>query len=937
MRFAVRLFAALSALFPLVLSAQFTISGVTDRTMYNNTVTLTVNPQAGYTHNATLNWKPVAIGSPVLVNKPDFYELRVDATNNITSAVTSQYLRFVVIATERGTTEVGIPPHVPFPAIQSSSNEFAGAQLRMIVPSAWPASNAVPVVAWVMDADNHPVRANGMLLLAGNEPQFQIRRGVGSGFIDAGKTFDTVNYVVSVGGAQTNIHIDIETNITWTTVSGVLNGNTVWPEHSRIQVTAGITIPNGSTLTIGEGSIVRLNSRVDITNNGTVTVNGTLTNPVVFLPATNGQPWGGFVMRNASQGIVNATATIFTGAGAEPNWFGANGNPGSHRTEQSLFYCDGGQQLNLTDSAAMYYNGQLGHSRVNSPATPIRLTRFLMQRLTTGGEYTGANFTVNDSAFIECPDDTVNFVDGDNDGLYIIGGVHAFTNTLFGWTKDDGIDSGGTDASGNHARLTYESCWFESTFHEGNSLSGYKTIFSHNTVYFDCGQGIEDGYNAPTGRLDSCFFTMCKSGVRHGDNYTSIGNYDGRFLATNCITIYNHRDLFGFNWGNSGGGWTNSYDRFWPSNNWVSVLDTNYPNNMLWDPANDGWRLAAVGGVGHVGVGFGARGTSLSQFPDGIPVGLSRHCTNEVRVDYEVDGIDGTHASGTLVFPAGLTRRFLPTPTNLNGVLRVALLNPQNADVTGNDKLLFQNLAGESGGTVVLSPFGANWRYLDDGSNQGTAWRAPNFDDNSWGNGPSRLGFGPDALPLATTIRRFVQTNGVDTARQITNFYFRRAIVVTNPTSFATIQFRYQRDDGCVVYVNGNQVFTNNMGLPPYTANTFAPTTISGAPALMTFWTNTISATNLVAGTNVIAVEVHQSTSTSSDIAWHMELVGIPPSSGARLYFSKLGADGVLYWSDSTFGLQEADVVTGPWRWTNPTNSPFAAPMEDTRFFRLKK
>lgn len=934
---ALRTVFAASVLFPLVLAAQFTITGVSDRANYNNAVTFTVNPQAGFTVAATLNWQPIAVGSPVPVNKADFYELRVDATNNVSSAVTSQYLRFIVVATERSTAEFGIPLHVPFPTIQSSSNEFAGAQLRMIVPSAWPAGSAVPMVAWVMDQDNHPVRVNGIVNLDGN-PQFQVKRGSGSGFVGLGTNLGTVSYTATISGLQTNVAVNIETNIAWTSVSGILSGTTVWPDHARIHVTGSITIPNGSTLTIGEGSIVRLNSRVDITNNGTMTVNGTLTNPVVFLNATNGQQWGGFVMRVASQGIVNATATIFTGAGAEPNWFGANGNPGSHRVEQSLFYTDGGQQLTLTDCAAISFNGQLGHSRTYSPQTPITLTRFLMQKLTTGGEYTGARFTVNDSAFIECPSDTPVYVDGDNDGLYLIGGVHNFTNTVFGWTKDDGIDSGGTDSSGNHARINYDSCWFESTFHEGNSLSGYKNIFARNTVYFDCGQGIEDGYNAPTGRLDTCFFTMCKSGIRHGDNYTSIGNYDGRFLATNCISIYNHRDLFGFNWGNGGGGWTNSYDRFWPSNNWVSVLDTNYPNNMLWDPANDGWRLGAVGGVGHVGVGFGNRGTSLSQFPDGIPVGLSRHCTNEVRVGYVIDGTDGYHASGTLIYPAGLTRQYIVTPTNVNGVLRVALVNPQNAEITSSDKLLFQNLASEAGGGVVLSPLGASWRYLDDGSNQGTAWRAVDFPDSTWSSGVSRLGFGGDASPLATTIRRFVQTNGVDTARQVTNYYFRRAIVVTNPASFASIQFRYQRDDGCVVYLNGNQVFTNNMGQPPYLATTFAASTISGSAATLTFWTNTIPASNLVAGTNVIAVEVHQVSATSSDIAWHMELVGLPATApGVRLNFSKLGEDGVLYWNDASFGLEEADVVTGPWRPANPTNSPSGSPMEGTRYFRLRK
>ena len=80
------------------------------------------------------------------------------------------------------------------------------------------------------------------------------------------------------------------------------------------------------------------------------------------------------------------------------------------------------------------------------------------------------------------------------------------------------------------------------------------------------------------------------------------------------------------------------------------------------------------------------------------------------------------------------------------------------------------------------------------------------------------------------------------------------------------------------------------------------------------FWTNTFPATLLRSGTNVIAVEVHQSTATSSDIAWEMELQGITPAQPARLNISRLGPDAVLYWNDATFGLEEADFVNGPWR-----------------------
>jgi hypothetical protein len=917
---------SLLALWPAALSAQITITGVADKTTYNNTVTLTIGTQAGFDYNATLNWKPIATGVPVVVNKPDFYELRVDATNQVGGAVTSVYRRFIVLDTTRVGTEWGLPTHVPFPVIQSSPSEFVGTRLRVLTPANFPAGFEIPVVAWVVDDENHAVRANGVLAASGQN-SIQLKRGVGSGFLASNQPPGLLIYQPSVGGVTTNKPITLESGTVWSNVSGTLSGVTTWPAQSRIRVTGHLSLPAGSSLTIGAGAVVLLNAGVNITNNGAITISGTVEEPVIFTPNSRSQPWGGFFMRT-STGSLHATGTVFVASGADPN--GGDG----HRSEQCLFLVDNAPVLSFTDSAAIYLAGQMGHAYSGGTFT---FTRFLLQRATTGGEYTGSTWRVNDSAFIEFPDDTANFVDGDNDALYFVSGSQSFTNTLFGWTKDDGIDSGGS----GYGPLTYQSCWFEGTFHEGNSTSGYKNIHTRNTVYFDCGQGYESGYDGPTGRVDSCFFSMNKSGVRHGDNYATFSMYDGRVLVTNSISIYNHRDLFGFNWDNSNnGGWTNSYDRFWPSNNWVSVQDTNYPNNFTWNPATDGWRLATFGGRERVGVGFGIRAgqTTLGQFPDGIPVGLSIFCTNEVTVGYEIDGTDGTHVAGTLVFPAGLTRRHIIAPTNVNGVLRIALVNPVNADVTGQNSLLFQNLpAPTNAGATVLSPLSATWKYLDDGSNQETAWRATNFVDTTWSNGVARLGFGSDPAPLTTTLRRYVQLFGTNTTRQVTNFYFRRAFTVTNPAAYSTLQFRYQRDDGCVVYLNGGEVFRNNMANGTVTATTFASGTASSSADALGFWTNLIPVTNLVAGLNVIAAEVHQATATSSDIGWDLELQGLGATPPPRVNLVPFGGDAVLYWNDPTFGLEEADDVTGPWRSATPSNSPSTSVISSNRFFRLKK
>ena len=39
-------------------------------------------------------------------------------------------------------------------------------------------------------------------------------------------------------------------------------------------------------------------------------------------------------------------------------------------------------------------------------------------------------------------------------------------------------------------------------------------------------------------------------------------------------------------------------------------------------------------------------------------------------------------------------------------------------------------------------PAGAVWRYLDDGSDQGTNWSSRTFDDSGWASGPAQLGYG---------------------------------------------------------------------------------------------------------------------------------------------------------------------------------------------------
>ena len=160
---------------------------------------------------------------------------------------------------------------------------------------------------------------------------------------------------------------------------------------------------------------------------------------------------------------------------------------------------------------------------------------------------------------------------------------------------------------------------------------------------------------------------------------------------------------------------------------------------------------------------------------------------------------------------------------------------------------------------------GATWKYLDNGSNQGTAWRGTNFNDSAWRSGPAQLGYGDDD-------ERTVINGGPAGAHYMTT-YFRRAWLVPDTRIYWNLVLRVLRDDGCVVYLNGAEVFRSNMPDTPISYTTPARTSVAGADEDRFYSTN-VPMHLLRKGTNTLAVEVHQYEPASSDVSFDLELVG---------------------------------------------------------------
>jgi len=167
---------------------------------------------------------------------------------------------------------------------------------------------------------------------------------------------------------------------------------------------------------------------------------------------------------------------------------------------------------------------------------------------------------------------------------------------------------------------------------------------------------------------------------------------------------------------------------------------------------------------------------------------------------------------------------------------------------------------------TTLVPTGAVWKYLDNGSDQGTAWRAASFNDSTWTSGPAQLGYGDG--DEATTL-----SFGADANNKFITSYFRRTFSVTNASLFNSLTLRLLRDDGAVVYLNGVEVWRTNM--PTGTVGFLTPASVAIAGAdETTFVQTTLSPGLLVNGTNVLAIELHQSGGTSSDISFDLQLIG---------------------------------------------------------------
>src|SRR5690606_34001710 len=157
--------------------------------------------------------------------------------------------------------------------------------------------------------------------------------------------------------------------------------------------------------------------------------------------------------------------------------------------------------------------------------------------------------------------------------------------------------------------------------------------------------------------------------------------------------------------------------------------------------------------------------------------------------------------------------------------------------------------------------------------------------------------------------------------------YFRRKFTVESAASVSELTVRLMRDDGAMVYINGQLVFRSNMPATGVDYLTWASEVVGGGDE-SAYYENPVDPAVLMDGDNVVAVEVHQINATSSDLSFDLEILGQvdasnkPPSAdaGADLVVSAPGTPVTLEGSATDDGLPESpgvfsaswSVISGP-------------------------
>jgi len=210
----------------------------------------------------------------------------------------------------------------------------------------------------------------------------------------------------------------------------------------------------------------------------------------------------------------------------------------------------------------------------------------------------------------------------------------------------------------------------------------------------------------------------------------------------------------------------------------------------------------------------------------------------------------------------------------------------QNAGAEGQDEFVYS--VSNRGGNVSrnLFTYSSEWAYLDDGSNQGSSWTGVDFDDSAWSVGAGEFGYGEGD-------ENTVISYGSNSNNRHVTTYFRKQFYLRDPDSVNSMVIGLVRNDACAVFLNGKEVYRDSNLNDNAAYNVLSSTDLFEED----YKINVAVPVSLIRdGVNVLAVEVHKSSRSSSRFSFNSSATAIIPP------FTRIFASGEswAYWDNGS-------------------------------------
>ena len=161
-------------------------------------------------------------------------------------------------------------------------------------------------------------------------------------------------------------------------------------------------------------------------------------------------------------------------------------------------------------------------------------------------------------------------------------------------------------------------------------------------------------------------------------------------------------------------------------------------------------------------------------------------------------------------------------------------------------------------GTEIVAQ-GAVWKLFRGRSDPPAEWIQAAFDDSKWEQGPSGFGYSNDEAELTT-----IGTRLDDMPSGYTSLFARAVFKLDDPKRVEKLALRVLADDGFIAYLNGEEVGRANVPAGRLAASAVASASVQEGSGFTEIDLGK-HIERLVAGNNVLAVQGHNHSATSSD------------------------------------------------------------------------